>query len=155
MSKYKNVLIICTGNICRSPMAVGLLRKELMGHPEIRIISAGIIAGDGNTASSNAVEAMKEIGISIAGHRSRHLTKEVLKSSDIVIVMTQAHKLEVVHMLDAPGKEIYLIKEFSSNEHEKNMNVSDPIGESILVYTKCRDEIKLCVKNLAKKILED
>lgn len=158
----KTVLFVCTGNTCRSPMAVGLVKHALGNHPNIKIISAGVMAPKGLHASINAVVVMKEIEIDISQHHSTLLTKDLVNQMDLIFVMTQVHKLEVINLLEKPGKEIYLIKEFdpklSKEDHEirntGSMDIPDPIGKPIELYRHCRDEIKRCVPVLIKKILE-
>src|SRR6266542_2985353 len=75
---FENVLIVCVGNICRSPMAEGLLRARFVGHRRARIESAGLAALEGRPADPIAVELLAERGIDISAHRARQLTPELL-----------------------------------------------------------------------------
>ena len=151
----KTILFVCTGNTCRSPMAVGLAKKALGDRRNIKLKSAGVIAPNGLPASGNAISVMKEIGIDISEHRSTPLTEEVVAEADLVFVMTQIHKLEVINLLEKPGKEVWLVKEFGPMTSQKSLNVADPIGRPIEIYRHCRDEIRQCVPELVKKILEE
>ena len=135
-------------------MAVGLVGKALGKKRNIKTKSAGVIAPNSLPASSNAVSIMKELDIDISGHRTQSLTKELIEEADLVFVMTQIHKLEVINFLEKPGKEIYLVKEFDPEVHQWNMDVADPIGKPINVYRYCRDEINRCIPGLIKKILQ-
>lgn len=150
----KTILFVCTGNTCRSPMAVGLVGKTLGKKRNIEIKSAGVIAPNGLPASSNAVSVMKELDIDISKHCTQPLTKELVGEAHLVFVMTQIHKLEVINFLEKHGKEVYLVREFDPEVHHANMDVADPIGKSIDVYRHCRDEINRCVPGLVKKILQ-
>jgi len=152
LAKYKNILIVCTGNTCRSPMAMGLLKKALKNKRGVKISSAGVLAGNGSRASSHAIGVMKEEGIDISGHRSQPLTKSLVAAADLILVMTQVHKLEVINLLDYPGKEIYLLKEFISDKNVTDLDISDPIGRSRAVYRECLEEIGRCLPRLIKKI---
>lgn len=134
-------------------MAVGLVQKALGKQKDIKILSAGVIATNGLPASTNAIKVMEEEGIDISGHETKPLTKELVEEADIVFVMTQWHKLEVIGLLEKPGKEVYLVKEFDPNPSGENLDIQDPIGKPIEVYRRCRDEIKRCIPGIVKKIL--
>jgi len=152
----KTILFVCTGNTCRSPMAVGILRDAIGNRHKIKIISAGVIGMKGLPANSNAVKAMKEIGIDISGHRSQPLTKKLVDEAEKVFVMTQIHKLEVINLLEKSRKEIYLIGELNRKQVLKNkdIDISDPIGRGIEAYRNCRDQIRQCVPGIIGKIFE-
>lgn len=82
-----NILLLCTGNICRSPMAEGLMRKLLPHH---EIVSAGLCALDGTPADPLAVEIMWQAGIDISGHRARNLSSWMMREADLVFTMDHA-----------------------------------------------------------------
>ena len=83
------ILFVCTGNTCRSPMAAALMRRRLdrAGAGDIIVDSAGLAAG-GETVTPEAAAAMEEIGLHIAGRRSRPLTAALCREADIIAVMT-------------------------------------------------------------------
>src|SRR3954451_958492 len=87
----KTILFVCTGNICRSPMAEGLFRHAVRGRGDYRVLSAGVGAVDGQPDSDHAVRALKELGIDIGKHRSRHLTGELVQQADYIFGMTHSH----------------------------------------------------------------
>ena len=94
-SKPFNVLIVCSGNTCRSPMAKGLLESIWVerGKPfPLEVTSAGTAAVQGIPASPQAIAVMKKKGIDIGGHESKPVTGGLLENSDLVITMTQGHK---------------------------------------------------------------
>lgn len=80
----KRILVVCVGNICRSPMAEGLLKRALPGH---EISSAGLSAMTGYGADQIAVQIMSEQGIDIGMHRARMVTDVLMKTSDLILVM--------------------------------------------------------------------
>ena len=135
-------------------MALGLVQKALGKNKNIKLISAGVIASNGLPASPNAIKVMAEDDIDISGHQTKGLTKSLIEQADIIFVMTQWHKLEVVGLLETPGKQIYIIKEFMPNVSDEDLDLQDPIGKSLDVYRDCRDEIKMCVPGMLKKILQ-
>ena len=152
--QMKNILFVCTGSSCRSPMALGLVKDKLNNRKDIKLLSAGIIASNGLPASVNAIKVMAEIGIDISGHHTQRLTKEIVNKADMILVMTQWHKLEMIGMLDKPGKEIYLMKEFIKNRDNDDLDVQDPIGKDIVFYRNCRDEMNQAVSGIIEKILK-
>src|SRR5205809_5862154 len=87
----KTVLFICTGNVCRSPMAEGIFRAAVRGRGDFRVVSAGLGAMDGQAPSPYAVQAVKELGIDISGQRSRMLTSELVEEADLIFGMTHSH----------------------------------------------------------------
>lgn len=135
-------------------MALGLVKKALGTGKGINILSAGVIASNGLPASPNSIKVIDEEGIDISDHQTKPLTRELVESADIVFVMTQWHKLEVIGLLEKPGKEVYLIREFDPDVSSEDIDIPDPIGKPINIYRKCRDEIKKCVPGIVKKILE-
>lgn len=91
----KTVTVVCTGNICRSPMAEGLLRERLARAGfggKVRVISRGVASLDGEPASGTGVQLLLERGINIKAHRAATLTESDLKRSDLVLVMEESHR---------------------------------------------------------------
>ena len=88
----RHVLVVCVGNICRSPMAKALLRNGLGASADITVSSAGIGALVGYPAAEHAVELMHESGLDISAHRARQLDRELITAADLILVMESAHK---------------------------------------------------------------
>jgi protein-tyrosine phosphatase len=82
---FQTILVICAGNICRSPMAEALLKVAL---PNKTILSAGIVGLSGHPADPMAVECMAELGIDISKHIGRPLDRHLMLSADIVLTMS-------------------------------------------------------------------
>src|SRR6185369_3949805 len=91
-----HILVVCTGNVCRSPMGQGLLTHALSAQPEpwrsLKFISAGVAAHTGEAISENSVTALKKAGIDISHVRSQGLTQELLVNSLVVFGMTESHR---------------------------------------------------------------
>ena len=87
----KTILFVCTGNVCRSPMAEGIFRQAIRNRSDYRVLSAGLGAMEGQPPSPYAVQAVRELGIDISGQRSRMLTPELVRQADFIFGMTHSH----------------------------------------------------------------
>lgn len=128
--KFNNILVICTGNICRSPMGEALLKQAF---PERKVCSAGIQGLTGEPADAMAIEVMNEIGVSMDSHIAQKITPELLKQADLILTMTksQIKRLEQQHPFTR-GK-TFLIG------HWINKEVPDPYKQSRDAFIYARD----------------
>ena len=131
------ILFVCTGNTCRSPMATAYLNsKNIKG---IKAFSRGL-AADGSTASENSVSVMAEKGIDISSHISKPITAFDFKRADKIVCLSSSHK--------------NILMQFA--EEEKlcilGNGISDPFGADIDTYRACRDEIFAAVDQMLEKI---
>ena len=138
-----HILVVCTGNICRSPMAEGLLKHALTGQPEplksLRVVSAGVAARTGEAISENSVTALKKGGIDISGMHSQALTQKLLDDALVVFGMTESHRAIIQFKSMPVPKHLYLFREFLPAPAEKE--IGDPYGGPLKVYEACRDEM--------------
>jgi glycine hydroxymethyltransferase len=138
----KNVLFVCTGNICRSPIAEGFFRRLLGNRKDIEVASAGVHAVRGQPPSLYAVQVCEEEGVDISGLRSQPLTAALIDRATHVFAMTGAH-LETIHMLFPQGAEkSFLLREFEEPGTTVWRDVPDPIGLGRDVYELCARTIK-------------
>jgi len=138
----KTVLFVCTGNICRSPMAEGLFRHATRGRTDCRVLSAGVGALEGQPPSSHAVRALKELGVDIAPLRSRMLTSELVDGADYIFGMTHSHVDSINLLFPQAAEKTFLLREFDETLDEYEKDISDPIGGSYETYAYCRDQIE-------------
>ena len=151
---YKSILIACSVNTARSPMAEGFLKdyftKKNSNH--INILSCGVAsnARDGMLISMDAKMAMKEINIvlpddSMSIDIKKH--PELLKDVDLILTMTEQHKLEIMQIDGAKNKEIYTLKEFAGECGD----IEDPSMKELQGFRIVRDEIRDCLLKGLKK----
>jgi len=148
----KTFLFICTGNICRSPMAEALFRHATNGRTDYRAISAGLGAIDGQPPSVYSVQAMKEIGVDIARQRSHMLTAQMVKEADYILGMTHSHVDTVTLLYPQAVEKTFLLREFDDTLDTFEKDISDPIGGSYEVYLNCRDQIEQGIASLVRFI---
>jgi protein-tyrosine phosphatase len=148
----KTILVACTANICRSPMAAAILRRrlaELGLEDEIEVISAGVWAEDGHSASPNAILTLAGRGMDVAGHRSQLLTPALLARADIVLVMEEAHRRSLFYLAPQHLGKVYLLTEMSGG----HADVADPYGGSIEGYARTADELEALIEGGMPMIL--
>ena len=129
-----NILFVCSGNTCRSPMAEGYLNaKKIRG---ITAFSCGFIS-EGDLVSENAVTVMNELGIDISNHKSRLINKDLIGCADKIYCMGESHKSALL----------------SAGVSEQKLEIlgggiPDPFGQSTEVYRDCRDRITASIDGL-------
>ncbi|SCZ57942.1 low molecular weight protein-tyrosine-phosphatase [Thiohalomonas denitrificans] len=114
-----SILVVCVGNICRSPMAEGVLRARLGGRG-INVSSAGIGALVGKEADPTAIELMKQRGIDISSHRARQLDTTQVRSSELILVMEAWHRQEIEQHFPMARGRVYTLG------HWDHFNIPDP-----------------------------
>ena len=145
------ILVVCSGNIIRSPLAAALLVKTLeeIGVKGIVVSSAGTLGIDGRSADPEAVRVARARGIDLRGHRSRPLTAREVARADLIVGMEEAHVRD--RRLDASAaSRTAMLTEFDGSEKKsKGWDVIDPIGGPRDAFDTCFSVIERCVENLA------
>ena len=117
------VLVVCVGNICRSPMAEAMLQHELKDKTDVSVTSAGLGSLAGHGASKHAVALMEERGLDISGHKARQLTPDMISDSDLILVMEAGHRRAIDSVEPAARGKIYRLCEW------RDKDIPDPYGQ--------------------------
>lgn len=128
-----NIVVVCTGNTCRSPLAAVLLKSL---RPSWNVRSAGVSAGNGRPASRNSAAVAKELGLSLADHSSQDLSQELVQWADLVLCVSQTHANLVQSRY--PNSETKIA-------HLPN-DIDDPFGQSLECYRETAEQLQATLR---------
>ena len=147
-------MFICTGNICRSAMAEGMLRKMLQEKKiEAEIYSCGIYAETGDEPTYNAIDAMKDYDVNITSHKATNIRDSKIKEMDIILCATNSHKQNVLYLYPELKGKVYTMKEYAGIDKDgQDLDIKDPWGYDLNVYKHCAKEIQECLEKIVEKL---
>lgn len=138
----KNILFVCTGNTCRSPMAAALLSHN--GKAQFNVKSAGVFAMDGQSASNHAVQALLEKGIE-SNHHSSHLDVDKMEWAEIIMSMTNGHKQQILSLYPQYQEKVFTFYEYVEGVER---DIADPFGGSLEDYQSTLQELEILTTKL-------
>ena len=139
----RRILVVCIGNICRSPMAEGLLRQAL---PGAQISSAGVAALVGRGADPIAVQIMAGAGVDITSHRARTLNDAIARDADLILVMDEAQRQQISAQYPYTRGKIFRLAEAAKQD------IPDPYRQDPQVFRTVFSLIENGVKEWVKRI---
>ncbi|MFU8804609.1 MAG: low molecular weight phosphatase family protein [Bradymonadaceae bacterium] len=145
MTSTLRIICVCSGNICRSPMAAALLKEKLkdLDRPAV-IISAGTLGLSGHPAAIHAQAAVRAVGCDLGGHRSQGASIGLLRMADHIVIMSTRHEDAI--LAQDPSLEARLVRLWlydSETRHETG--IPDPVGQDLAAFVGCRDLIDRCL----------
>ena len=141
--EIKSILMICHGNVCRSPMAEGLFRHK---HPYLTVTSAGLTALVDEPADPFAQSVMQRRGLDIAQHRARQITEPMVRAHDLIFVMTQEQLLMVERQFFISKGKVFLLG------HWEEVEIDDPFTQPEAVFENTYRQIERAWKGWEGRI---
>ena len=148
----RSFVFVCFGNIMRSAMAEFLMRKVLdetgsVDREKIRIVSAGLHADPGREAHPWAQEAAAELGVSLAMHHAKLLTREMVDQADAIFAMDFQNKAELLTLYPDAANKIYMLGAHAEGAW-KCPEIPDPYLGDLEVTCDCARQLRTCIQNL-------
>lgn len=154
MRGHFTLLFVCTGNLCRSPMAAGAMQKLLddMGSFPMVVKSAGTHAPVGSGPTIEALAVCAEAGIDISAHKARQLDSRLIQRASLILVMETWQVDEILNLAPTASAKTFLLGSFSPRGHL--VEIPDPIGKPISHYRTCLRQITDSVGGLYESKLK-
>lgn len=149
-----HVLIVCSGNTCRSPLAAAMLRARLAQHQEggdVSVSSAGTSAWDGSPASEGSYLVALERGLDLSNHRARMLTTSEVERADLILTVSLAHAGRVADLGGA--NRVHTLAAYGGRGSDDE--IPDPYGGEVEGYREMADILELLIPTIAERIARE
>jgi protein-tyrosine phosphatase len=143
---FSKIIVICAGNICRSPIAEAVLRKKI-GKPDIQVASAGVVALVNHPADPMAREVALEHGYDISAHRAQQATQPLLSSMDLILTLDQTHSEWIRSRFPALYGRVHKLGRWQAN-----VDVEDPYRLPKSAFQRAYDDIDRFCSDWATRI---
>jgi protein-tyrosine phosphatase len=134
----RSVLLVCTANVVRSPMAMALLRAKVVGEPDWRIESAGTWALAGQPAAEKTRIVLANRGLDISDHQARSVDQDMLNSFNLILAMEPNHVEALIAEFPEVAGRIHLVSQMIGLK----LGICDPIGGSLLDFEEIAQELE-------------
>jgi len=147
--RIRHILFVCTGNLCRSPMAEGIFRRFLKKNnvEGVEVSSAGLFTYDGGEAEAFAVQAASERGIDLSPHRSRTLTLSLAEKAELILAMELDQVQDILSMCIGKEEKVGLLGSCSKRRRGL-VEVKDPFGGTIEDHRACFEHLRELLEDL-------
>jgi protein-tyrosine phosphatase len=140
------IMTVCTGNICRSPLAEAELRRKL---PDgFTVCSSGLSAVTGAPAQENVHKLASQRGLDLSGHKGTQITDRMVRDNDLILVMTNLHKIELEQRFPAAEGRVFLLGQWGAGE------IPDPYGGGEGLYASVDLQIQKAVNQWLPKLVK-
>jgi len=148
--RLRSVLFVCFGNIMRSPMCEALMLRECAARMDAPTInSAGLNAIPGKSAHPWAIEAAKELGISLESHRARLLTRTMVDEASLIFTMDYHNQVQILSRYPEAHQKTFLLSAYAENSRSE---IADPYYSDQEGTRRCFQTLAICIQNLIRSM---